>query len=81
VLAYHLVHSLRHQLAKKGIHYSWQTIRDAMSTQVRTTTQLKRDDGKMISIRKSSEPEVFHQKIYQALKIHPYPGGVEKTIL
>ena len=33
LLAYHLVHTLRYQLKQQGIHLSWDSIRNIMSTQ------------------------------------------------
>lgn len=81
VLAYHLVHAIRYQLKQENIHDSWENIRLRMATQCRVTVQLRRDDGKMISIRKSSEPEAFHRKIYDALKLSYYPGTIEKIIM
>ena len=54
VLAYHLLHTIRFRLRQKGIHLSFSTIRDRLSTHTRTTTTMKRKDGKMIHIRKSS---------------------------
>ncbi|MCK5188964.1 MAG: IS1634 family transposase, partial [Methylococcales bacterium] len=35
LLAYHLVHTLRYQLKQQGIHLSWESIRNIMSTQQR----------------------------------------------
>lgn len=81
VLAYHLVHTIRHQLKKKGIHYSWSTIRKKMAEQARITVQLKRKDGKMIAIRKSSQPTPFIQSIYNAMGLTQDPGNLEKSIL
>jgi transposase len=81
VLAYHLLHSIRFKLRRDGIHHSWATIRDRFSTQVRITTTMKREDGKMIHIRKSSRAELFHKKIYDALKLPYQPGKIVKTIL
>jgi hypothetical protein len=42
---------------------------------------MKRDDGKVIHIRKSSSPEPAHKRIYDALHISHYPGKTIKTIL
>ena len=81
VLAYHLLHSIRFKLRRQGIHLSWTTIREQLSTQVRITTTMKRKDGKMIHIRKSSRAELFHKKIYDALKLPHQPGKTVKTIL
>ena len=81
VLAYHLLHSIRFKLKGQGIHLSFSTIRDRLSTQVRITTTMKRKDGKMIHIRKSSLAELFHKKIYDALNLRYQPGKTVKTIL
>jgi hypothetical protein len=42
---------------------------------------MKREDGKMIHIRKSSKAEAPHQAIYNALNLSYQPGKVVKTIL
>ena len=81
VLAYHLLHNIRFKLRCQGIDLSWTTIRDRLSTQVRITTEMKRKDGKMIYIRKSSRAELFHKKIYDALGLPYQPGKKVKTIL
>ena len=81
VLAYHLVHTIRYQLMQKEIHDSWESIRQKMATQVRATIQMKMSDGTMVSIRKSSEPEMFHKKIYNALGFSTHPGKIEKTFM
>jgi transposase len=81
VLAYHLLHTIRFKLRRHGIHLSWATIRDRFSTQVRITTTMKRKDGKIIHIRKSSRAELFHKKIYDALNLPYQPGKMVKTIL
>jgi transposase len=46
LLAYHLVHTLRYQLKQQGIHLSWDSIRNIMSTQQRITLTLPTDDNK-----------------------------------
>ena len=81
LLAFHLIHCIRFRLKQHGIHESWITIRDRLFTQVRLTSSLKRKDGKMIHVRKSSEPNIFQQKIYKALGVSFNPGQIEKTIL
>jgi len=81
VLAYHVLHSIRLKLKQQGITFSWSTIRDGLSTHVRISTTMKRDDGKVIHIRKSSRPEPFHLQIYNALRLPARPGRTIKTIL
>ena len=80
-LAYHVLHAIRFKLKLKGIHHSWETLRTFLSTQVRITTTMKRKDGKMIHIRKSSRAELFHQEIYDALDLPHQPGKMIRAIL
>ena len=81
VLAYHILHTIRLKLRKQGITFSWSTIRKGLSTHERISTTIKRDDGKMIHIRKSSRPEPFHLRIYNALRLPHRAGKTIKTIL
>jgi transposase len=81
VLAYHVLHSIRVRLRSQGINDSWTTVRKGLSNHVRITTTMKRDDSKIIHIRKSSRPETFHKKIYDALCLPQRPGKTVKTIL
>lgn len=81
VLAYHVLHAICFKLRKRGMTQSWSTIRKGLSTHMRITTTMKRDDGKMIHIRKSSRPEPFHVQIYDALNLPHRPGKTIKTVL
>jgi len=80
LIAYHVLHTIRFKLRQKGVHFCWKTIRRQLSTQVRTTTTMKRQDGKIIRIRKSSKAESPHQEIYDALNLPHQPGKTVKTI-
>jgi transposase len=81
VLAYHIMQTIRYALKNRQINESWSTIRKLLSTHVRITTTIKRDDGKVIHIRKSTRPEPIHTKIYDALHLSHHPGKTIKTIL
>jgi transposase len=81
VLAYQVAHAIRVQLRKRGIADTWATIRTALSTHIRITTTVKRDDGKVIHIRKSTRPEPVHRRIYDALHLSHRPGKTIKTIM
>ncbi|MCK5478967.1 MAG: IS1634 family transposase [Methylococcales bacterium] len=81
LLAYHLVHTLRYQLKQQGIHLSWESIRNIMSTQQRITLTLPTDDHKMIHLRTTTKAEVRQKKIYDALNIKPDLIGKYKTII
>ena len=81
VIAYHLMHTIRHKLRHRSVRFCWTTIRRQLSTHVRTTTTMKREDNKVIRIRKSSKAEPVHEVIYDALNLSHRPGRIEKTIL
>lgn len=81
LLAYHLVHTLRFQLKQQGIHLSWESIRNIMSTQQRITITLPTDDNKMIHLRTTTKTEVRQKQIYDALNIKPDLIGKYKTII
>jgi hypothetical protein len=78
---YHVAHAIRVQLRKQGIVHCWSTIRKGLSSHIRITTTMKREDGKVIHIRKSSRPEPFHRQIYDALHLSYRPGRTIKTII
>jgi len=81
LLAYHLLHTIRYKLRQRGVSSCWTTVCKQLSTQVRITTTMKRKDGKVIRIRKSSKAELSHQGIYDALNLPYQPGKIVKTIL
>jgi len=81
VLAYHVLQTIRVKLRSQGISHSWSTIREVLSSHHRITTSMKRSDGKMLYVRKTSKPEDCHIKIYDALDLPHRPGKVSKTIL
>jgi len=81
LLAYHLLHTIRFKLRQKGVQFCWTTIRNQLSTQTRITTTMRRKDGKIIRIRKSSKAEPSHQAIYDALELPHQPGRTTKSIL
>lgn len=81
LLGYHLLHTIRFKLRQRGVRSCWTTIRKQLSTQVRVSTTMKREDGKIIHIRKSSKAEPSHRVIYDALNLPHQPGRIVKTIL
>ena len=79
LLAYHLVHTIRVRLRNKGIHDSWESIRNSLRTQMRVTTTMRCKGGKTLHIRKASRPDPWQQKIYNALGLSHTPGETVKT--
>jgi transposase len=81
VLAYQVVQVIRRQLAAKGIHDSWDSLRKQLQTQVRVTGRFLRKDGRTLHVRRATTAEPAQQQIYAALGIDPSPGGVKKTVI
>jgi len=81
VLAYHLVHTIRFQLKGCDIDLSWEGVRRQLAGQDRVTVELKRADGAILHIRKSTRAEPRQQLIYDALGISDRPGRTEKTVI
>lgn len=81
LLAYHLLHSVRSSLKKQGINLSWQTIRKRMLTHSRITNRLVTKEGHTLFVRKCTEPEDFHQTIYDMLTINAVPVKEKRYIV
>ena len=79
VLAYHILRSVQTRLKRLGLNYRWATIRKLMQTHQRSTIRFNTKDGKTIHIRKCSEPESFHRRIYDALQLEYTPCKAKKT--
>jgi len=73
VLAYHLLNTIQTKLRKNDIHMQWWRVRQFLETHVRITTSMTTREGKRIHIRKSTQPELFHRHVYQALGLSPFP--------
>ena len=81
VLAYHFVHTLRMQLKAHGINDSWNTLRQAMTTQRRVTATLQRRDGRVVHVRKATRPKPRHQTLGTILKLDPNPGRTHRVLV
>jgi len=81
VFAYHILHSIRTRLKQVGINYRWETIREWLSTHSRVTNRMRNKEGKTIYIRKCSNPEYFHQTIYDALNLDYVPCKAKKIVI
>lgn len=71
VLAYHLLIAIEHTLRSKGIHHSWETVREKLRTHQICTVVLPTDKGETLKIRRDTKPEKEHLYLYQALEIDP----------
>jgi len=69
LLAYHLLICIEKTFLDQGIHTSWGTIREKLSTHQVATVILPTDKGNELHIRKGSTPEKEHKEIYDILGI------------
>jgi len=79
LMAYTIIHTIRYTLKAKGIHDSWETIREKLSTQIRTTTVARIEDGRVLYLRKSSLLDERAKEIVDALGLSHRAGGVSKV--
>ena len=78
VLAYHLLAAIEHRFLQAGVHTSWSTLRQHLSThQVVTVVLHEADSGRVLKIRKATTPEPLHREIYATLRI---PAEVMKPL-
>lgn len=69
VLAYHLLAAIEKRFLDQGVHTSWWTIRQQLSTHQVVTVVLPAANGKILRVRKGGTPEPIHREIYKTLKI------------
>jgi len=69
VLAYHLLVAIEKRFLDQGIHTSWWSLRQALSTHQVATVVLPTRNGMVLKIRKGSTPEPQHRDIYRVLGI------------
>lgn len=69
LLAYHLLVAIEKTLLDKGVHTSWDTVRDILSTHQISTVVLPTNDGSELRIRQASKPEPQHEEIYNYLDV------------
>lgn len=69
VLAYHLLIAIEKSFRDQGIHTSWETLREQLSTHQVVTAVLPTTDGHLLKIRRATTPEPQHRLIYRVLAI------------
>ncbi|MDH4188431.1 MAG: IS1634 family transposase [Nitrospira sp.] len=77
VLAYHLLAVIEQYFLDAGIHTSWATLRDELTTHQVVTVALPTESGGVLRIRKGTTPEASHRLIYETLQM---PVGVMAPI-
>jgi transposase len=73
VLAYHLLCAIEKTCRDRGLHTSWATLREPLSTHQVVTLVLPTVDGRTLAIRKATTPEPEHRKIYHVLGLPEEP--------
>lgn len=69
VLAYHLLAVIEQYFLDQGLHTSWATLRDELSTHQVVTVALPMELAGVLRIRKGTTPEARHRLIYETLRI------------
>ena len=77
VLAYHLLVAIEKAFLDQGLHTSWATLREQLSTHQVVTVCLPASNGDVLKIRRATRPEPIHQDIYQTLDM---PTDLMKSI-
>ena len=73
VIAYHIIAGILKKLRTNGINYSWRTIRNILSTQVRVTTSFNTEDKATIHIRTTTTSTLKQSDIYSKLGLVQKP--------
>ena len=81
LLAYHLLHAIERRLQENGDHRSWPTIRELLATHQMVTIVHHCTDGTVLRLRRPSQPELEHRKIYRTLRIPATPPPRERSRL
>lgn len=79
ILAYHLLMAIEKTCRDRGLHTSWATLREQLSTHQVVTLVLPTIDGRTLTIRKATTPEPAQREIYRLLAIPEEPIKPVKT--
>ena len=77
VLAYHLLVAIEQRCLDHGVHTSWATVRDQLSTHQVITVVLPATDGRTLRIRQGSTPDAIHRELYRLLQM---PAAVMRPV-
>lgn len=69
VLAYHLLIAIEKTLLDQGVHTSWETVCETLSTHHTNTVVLPASNGDVLRIRKGSTPEPEVRRLYDLLRV------------
>jgi hypothetical protein len=69
VLAYHLLVCIEKRFLDRGVHTSWWTLHQQLSSHQLVTVLLPASNGAVLKIRQATNPEPIHREIYATLGI------------
>ena len=69
VLAYHLLCAIEKTCRDQGLHTSWPTLREQLSTHQVVTMVLPTADGRTLTLRKATTPDANQRDLYHLLRI------------
>lgn len=81
VLAYWIVSTVNYQLSNAGIHQLWTETVRVLQTQKVISNQVVRQDGAIVEIRQSTEPNEQVKELYEALKLKENPIKRRKFVV
>jgi transposase len=71
ILAYHLLVAIEKMMLSCGVHTSWQTLREILSTHQIVTIVLPTKQGDTLRIRRATRADKEHLEIYKCLGVDP----------
>lgn len=81
VLAYHIVCPIIRRLSDSGLHYTWTSVRNILSSQDRVVTSFNTEDNYCVHVRNTTTANLNQKNIYNALglKHDPLKNTTSKT--
>ena len=69
------------RLREQGETASWATLRSILAGQQRVTATFRRQDGRVLHVRKATRAERVQLNIYKALGLDPQPGRTARMVV
>jgi transposase len=73
VLAYHIVCPILRRLSDAGLNYTWNTVRNLLSSHDRVVTAFNTDDGHCVFVKNTTSANLSQKSLYNALRIKHDP--------
>ena len=75
VLAYHIVCPILRRLSEAGLNYTWNSVRNLLSSHDRVVTAFNTDDGHCVYVKNTTSANLSQKSIYNGLGIKHDPLG------